>query len=104
MTPTSTPPPPRKLRVLAVDDQESILKITRKQLANTHTLETAINGEAAVAEWQKALDSHTPFDVIIMDVCMPGMGGLKATETIRQRELEQGILTLPQVAGLEIMR
>ena len=93
MTPQTTPPPlPRRLKVLAVDDQASILILTRKQFASTqHTLETATSGEAAIKQWQKAVDSHTPFDVIIMDVCMPGMGGLQATQRIREYELEQDI-------------
>lgn len=93
MTPQTTPPPrPRRLKVLAVDDQELMLATTRKQLAATHTLETAMSGEAAIAQWQKAIDSDMPFDVIIMDICMPpGISGLEATKTIRERESEQGI-------------
>jgi CheY-like chemotaxis protein len=46
-----------------------------------HTVAVARNGKEAVA----ACDSGT-FDVVLMDVEMPEMGGLQATQSIRQRE------------------
>ena len=46
-----------------------------------HTVHQALNGIEALEKY-----SSEPFDLIIMDVNMPGMGGIEATQTIRKME------------------
>src|SRR5262249_20728541 len=62
--------------------QTLALRILQKQ---GHTVAVAGTGREAVAAWEKA-----PYDVVLMDVQMPEMGGFEATALIRAREQGSG--------------
>lgn len=72
------------LRVLIVDDSESIRRLMRAKIESlslgSHLVEveTAATGEEAVTRCEQ---SH--FDLVFMDVVMPGMGGLEACRQIK---------------------
>jgi CheY-like chemotaxis protein len=63
-------------------NQQLVFEILLKQ---GHSVEVAFNGKQAVASLQSER-----FDVVLMDVQMPEMGGLEATSEIRQREQKTG--------------
>lgn len=58
-----------------------------------HTLETARDGAEAVARFHASR-----FDVVLMDVHMPGTDGLEATRLIRQHERTTGAPQTPIIA------
>ncbi|MEJ2045417.1 MAG: response regulator [Reinekea sp.] len=69
-----------KLNVLLVEDNPVNRLVINKQLRRLgHSVEFAENGQEGV---DKAL-SHS-FDVILMDIMMPVMNGIEATECIRE--------------------
>jgi CheY-like chemotaxis protein len=75
-------------RILLAEDnvvnQQLAVSILRKQ---GHTVVVAGNGREAL----KALESAAPkFDLILMDVQMPELGGLEATAVIRDKEKASG--------------
>ena len=47
------------------------------------SIDQAHDGREALDKWQR-----DPFDVILMDVQMPVIGGIEATRTLREREKE----------------
>ena len=84
---TSSALPPRTvgpLRILLAEDNPANQKLIDYVLRGRgHQVEMAGEGEEAVY-----LSERNSYDVILMDVQMPGMDGLEATAAIRQRESE----------------
>jgi CheY-like chemotaxis protein len=74
--------PARPLRILLAEDnlvnQRLAVKILEKR---GHTVVVASNGKEAVEAYGNA-----DFDVILMDVQMPEVNGLEATQAIREKE------------------
>jgi len=82
------PAAPPSLRVLVVEDNGLNQKLMRRLVERQGCLaEVARNGREAVE-----VSGREAFDVIFMDVSMPGMDGLEATRVIREREKERGEL------------
>ncbi|RMB63903.1 response regulator [Dokdonia sinensis] len=80
-------------KVLVVEDNKINQMITRKILEkNNINCEVADNGEIAV---EKARTES--FDLILMDIHMPGISGIEATEQIRLFDTEIPILALTAV-------
>jgi len=75
----------RILNVLLVEDnpvnQELALRLLQQK---SHRVVVANNGAEAVEQFD---EKH--FDVILMDMQMPVMGGIEATEAIRSREMRR---------------
>ncbi|MEN9359168.1 MAG: hypothetical protein RL095_703 [Verrucomicrobiota bacterium] len=78
------------MRVLVVEDQESVASfITRGLSEEGYLVDKAMTGETALR-----LASETAFDLIVMDVLMPGLSGLEVTRTLRGRRIQTPILLL----------
>ncbi|WP_226609918.1 MHYT domain-containing protein [Marinobacter nauticus] len=70
------------LRILVADDVPQNLELLRTLLLHRkHDVTTAANGQEAVDLYR-----NQAFDLILMDVQMPGMNGHEATRAIRQQE------------------
>jgi CheY-like chemotaxis protein len=70
------------LRILLVEDNPANQKLATYILQDRgHLVEVAGDGQEAVY-----LAAQNRYDVILMDVQMPGMNGLEATDAIRNRE------------------
>jgi two-component system sensor histidine kinase/response regulator len=77
---------PRPLRILLVEDNPVNQRLAVGLLAKRgHQVRVAENGRVAV----DTLEAES-FDLVLMDVQMPVMGGLEATRLIRERERSRG--------------
>ncbi len=79
----------QSLRVLVAEDHVVNLKLIQTLLRKRGHRVTAVqNGKAAVAAIETA--GRGGFDVVVMDLQMPEMGGLEATGAIRAKESGTG--------------
>ena len=73
-----------KGRVLLMDDEKLVLDVARQMLETLgYEVETAKDGAEAISLYREAKDSGSPFDVVILDLTVPGgMGGKEAIEKL----------------------
>lgn len=73
-------------KILIMDDQELILE-SSSELLNIlgYEAETAKNGEDAVEKFETAFNKEEPFDLVILDLTVPGgMGGVKTLKAMKE--------------------
>ncbi|MBW2028695.1 MAG: response regulator [Deltaproteobacteria bacterium] len=71
-----------KTRVLLVDDEKHFVELLAERLAlRGYDVETTLSGEEAVDKIE-----HYNYDVIILDVAMPGMDGVETLREIKRRK------------------
>ena len=71
------------LRILLAEDHEINLQFMVQMLEMLgHSMDVARNGSEALQKWEKG-----SYDLVLMDVQMPVMDGIKATRSIREREV-----------------
>ncbi|MDF7800590.1 response regulator [Pontiellaceae bacterium B1224] len=81
--PDSTPPVPRKYRLLFVDDMRTIL-MSLERLLRKHQNEWDMAFANSGSQALEMLEKES-FDIIISDVVMPEMNGVELLEIIKQR-------------------
>lgn len=79
-------------RVLVVEDNAVIRQIT---LNNLHALGVNCYG---VISAEEAIDLAEFFDLILMDIQLPGMSGTEACSEIRKIEIQKGLQAVPIIA------
>ncbi len=94
----------RKIRVLVVDDDSLLRKLVTEQLAKGDF------DAAPAASGQQALDilRETDYDVMLLDITMPGLSGLDTLREIRKLEDPPEVIMLTAdtslSTGIEAMR
>jgi DNA-binding NtrC family response regulator len=84
-------------KVLFVDDDKTFSKVMKRELSRMrYSVVCADSGESALGELKKQ-----GFDVIILDIKMPGMGGLKALKKIKKTDSETEVIMLTGRATIE---
>ncbi|NMB60771.1 MAG: response regulator transcription factor [Chloroflexi bacterium] len=81
-----------QIKVLIVDDQQLVrdgIKALLEIKDDFSIVGTAADGQQALEQLQK-----TPADVVLMDIRMPGLGGIDATRQIRQSNKDIRIIML----------
>jgi DNA-binding NarL/FixJ family response regulator len=90
------------IRVLLVDDHRVLRTGLRLILDHADGIECV--GEAASAEEALHVSDRTHPDVIVMDVQMPGMGGIAGTRSIRERHPDVHVVMLSMFDAAEDVR
>ena len=88
---------PRTPKVLVVDDEERFRTTLAKMLmAQGLEVRAAAGGEEALAKLQAR-----PCDVVLLDIRMPGMGGIKALSAIKELDPLTEVIVLSGHASLD---
>ncbi|WP_248963650.1 response regulator [Sphaerisporangium perillae] len=88
------------IRVLIVDDHQVVRQGLRYVLEDEADIEVAgecADGHAAV----EAIESLRP-DVVLLDMVMPGMGGLEVLERLRERPAPPAVIVLTSFVENEV--
>ena len=82
------------MKILAVDDEFVSLKKISLLLATHGECDNASSGEEALELFVKAHLENHPYELITLDVDMPGLSGPEVVKQIRSYEQEHGITSL----------
>ena len=81
-----------KLHILVVDDDDRIRSLLKEYLnENNFIVSTAENSEEA----KKKL-SYLKFDIVILDVMMPGQSGYELTEEVKKKNKSSDYIAYSQ--------
>ena len=80
--------PVRGASVLVMDDEPGIRVLLERILPKLgHSVTTTASGDEALLEFHRHVASGRPFDVVILDLTVPGgMGGIKTLEALRRSD------------------
>jgi putative nucleotidyltransferase with HDIG domain len=79
------------MKILIVDDEKISRKILVKKMEALGECMAVDNSRKALVEFETAAKKGAPFDLITLDVSMPGMDGKQVLQYIRKKELAQKI-------------
>ena len=84
----------RNRHVLVVDDREEICYLVSRYIKDAGgRAATAADGEAAIEAIEAAVATD-PFDVMILDIHLPGMDGYEVARTLRAKGFQMAIIAL----------
>jgi len=89
-----------KTKILVVDDDEVVRLSHQRSLAGAHYQVVAVwNGAEALAAMERQ-----PFDVILLDLRMPGIDGMSVLRMIKQRWPETEVVIITGYPSLETVK
>ncbi len=94
------------MRILVVEDERKVANFIRQGLAEEgHAVEAATDGTTAL----DLILEGPPYDLIVLDVMLPGRDGFAVLKTVRDRRIQTPVLLLTardsvsdRVAGLDL--
>ena len=86
-----------KVRILVVDDEEIVRNLLYDTLSKTgYKVKTAMNGQDAIAQIE-----NEPFEIVITDLKMPGMGGLELLQRVQKINPDICVLIITAYSTVE---
>ena len=78
------------MRILVVEDDYISRRLLCRYLEPYGTCEEAVNGHEAIDAIRRALAADQYYDLICLDIMMPGMDGQQALVLLREMETQNG--------------
>src|SRR5437867_1289702 len=84
-------------RILVIDDESIIREVLEEILAREgHTITAVGDAETGL----KALDQN-PFDLVVLDLMLPGLGGLETLKEIKSKDPDQVVVMITAYGSVE---
>src|ERR1700692_22512 len=93
--------PPAATRVMIVDDHPVVRKGLGSFLGHEHDIEVVGMADSGEQALEMAPECHP--DIVLMDLSMPGMGGIEATRRLVETEPSTRVMMLTSFGGHERM-
>ncbi len=91
---------PDKAKLLIVDDEDTLRLLVRSELEQRgYDVDEADNGETALEKME-----INRFELVILDIRMPGIDGMEVLKRIREKNLAEKVIMLTGVDELKIAR
>jgi len=87
----------QSLSILIVDDEPGIRDFLQRALAKEYSLVEAVGS----AEEAEALRSRCHFDLLIVDICLPGISGVEWLSDVARRGLQSDLIFMTAFADLD---
>ena len=81
------------MKTLVVEDDFTSRLLLQEILGVYGPVHIAINGQEAVEAFQRKLDAGESYNLVCMDIMMPGKNGIQALREIRTMEENKGIVS-----------
>ena len=78
-------------RILIVDDEEMILKVTVKTFEKYGTCKAVTNGKDTLRIFKQAFENDEAFQLVILDLSLEDIEGLDVLKAIRKLEFENAV-------------
>jgi two-component system chemotaxis response regulator CheY len=85
------------MKTLIVEDDFVSRKILLRQLSKLGECDLAVNGTEAIEAFMQASKESEPYDLICLDIMLPGMDGIAVLKKIRVLEGQEGLNTPKRV-------
>ena len=86
-----------RVRILVVDDEEIVRDLLYDTLSKTgYKVKTATNGQDAIAQIE-----NEPFEIVITDLKMPGMGGIELLQRVQKINSDICVLIITAYSTVE---
>jgi len=86
-----------KAEILVVDDEKNIrMTLSRALETIAESVDTAVNGEDALEKIREK-----DYDLVLLDLKMPGMGGMEVLRRLREIRPEVGVIILTAHGSIE---
>lgn len=82
------------MRIMVVEDDYVSRKILTRLIEDWGQVDTAVDGTEALGKFRSAIKIGAPYDLICLDIMMPGMDGREVLREIRRMEELEGVTTL----------
>ena len=79
------------MKILIIDDDPVYQKLIQSTLEENNVCHIAADGQKAIQAFQKALDGNEPYDLMTLDIVMPGMNGRETLEAILKIESDHDV-------------
>lgn len=83
-------------RCLIVDDEELGRELVVQYLQRVPVVVAVGSGEEAVEKFRAAQEAGEPFELVLLDIVMPGMDGIATGSALRKLEKERGTAVAQQ--------